>query len=486
MMNLDDAAERLDALVEERMTYGETVLARRFAQRHRNDFRFVPQWSAWLAWDGTRWARDELGAANLAAQRLCDEIAATARTDVLFGEKPERRERAALIFQSRRSVEAVLKLAQVQPAIAADVGALDANEWLLNTPQGTFDLLTGQMREQRRDDLITKCTTVSPGDIGAGKLLFDKFMADITCGDVALADYLQRALGACLSGARADHWLMFWYGAGRNGKNTLGDVVLDLLGDYGRVVPTQTLMADQHGSRHPTEIANLRGLRLAVSSEVAEGEHWHEQRVKELTGDMRLSGRFMRGDFFEFSRTHKHIVYGNHRPMLRIVDPAIAERLHIVPFNAEFTTVRGNLDTEMPEKLRRLAPGILAWLIDGHSKWRKDGVLRRCNAVADATGDYLASQATLDMWLTERCVLIPDDGRGARGWTQAKTLYDDFAAWKRERNEGVPSSTRWGEQMSRRFRKVLAGGARYVGLGLLKRHETGERPGWRPPMWGRE
>jgi putative DNA primase/helicase len=34
---------------------------------------------------------------------------------------------------------------------------------LLNTPAGTFDLRTNQLREHRRSDLITKLTAVAPG-----------------------------------------------------------------------------------------------------------------------------------------------------------------------------------------------------------------------------------------------------------------------------------------------------------------------------------
>ena len=78
-----------------------------------------------------------------------------------------------------------------------------------------------------------------------------------------------------------------------------------VIGDYGRKIPASTLMAKSYEA-HPTEIANLQGARLAVSSEVADGDHWNEARINELTGDEVLSARYMRGDFFSFSRTHKH------------------------------------------------------------------------------------------------------------------------------------------------------------------------------------
>src|SRR5262245_33816214 len=155
------------------------------------------------------------------------------------------------------------------------------------------------MRTHRREDYITKVTRVSPR-LGP-KPLFDKFMWDITLGDHDLIDYHQRSLGATLSGATSDHWLLFWIGMGGNGKNTLGDLVGWIMGDYAKVIPTETLMSVR-SQQHPTELANLRGVRLAISSEVPEGLFWNESRIKSLTGDTMISARFMRGDFFEFPR----------------------------------------------------------------------------------------------------------------------------------------------------------------------------------------
>ena len=73
------------------------------------------------------------------------------------------------------------------------------------------------------------------------------------------------------------------------------------------------------------------GVRLAVSSEVEEGQRWAESRLKALTGDASLTGRYMRQDFFEFRRTHKLMVAGNHRPAIRVVDEAMRRRIHLVP-----------------------------------------------------------------------------------------------------------------------------------------------------------
>jgi putative DNA primase/helicase len=175
----------------------------------------------------------------------------------------------------------------------------------------------------------------------------------------------------------------------------------------------------------------------------------------------------MRADFFEFERTHKHVVYGNYRSLLRVADPASAERLHMVPFDATFTAELGNLDPDMAAKLWAEAGAVLAWLLEGHEKWREDGTLRPCAAVAQATRDYFDAQGSLDAWVAERCETVPHDERSTMLLDRADALYRDYGRWKDARGEHPMSQTRWGEQMRRRFVKTLANGVRYRGLKLL-------------------
>ncbi len=196
--------------------YGETAMSREFASRFVDEFRYVPEWGSWLAWDGSRWAPDVEGRARLAAKGLCDDFAEFARHDPLFGEEASC-ERAALRCQAKRTVDAVLDLATVEAEIVIRANQLDANEWLLNTPTGTINLLDGSQREHRREDLITKITSVGADSVASAST-FETFLYQVTCEDLDLIEYLQTALGACLSGALQDHWLMFWFGPGRNGR----------------------------------------------------------------------------------------------------------------------------------------------------------------------------------------------------------------------------------------------------------------------------
>ena len=426
--------------------YSDDALALEFTRCHGDHLRYVAPWGKWLRYDGARWEEDRTTRVFDLARSVCRDASLCV---------PERK--LGRLIASAKTVAAVEKLARSDPRHAILPEQLDADPFTLNTPGGTVDLRTGQLRPHRREELLTKITAVAP-DHDADDSAWLRFLADITRGDVELENYLQRLLGYCLTGDVREHVLAFFYGTGANGKSTLLDLILHIMGDYGRLIATETLM-ESRGDRHPTEIATLAGVRLAVSSEVDEGQHWAESRIKALTGDTVLTGRYMRQDFFEFDRTHKLVVAGNHRPAIRSVDEAMRRRIHLVPFAAQFGGDKA--DVRMPEKLRAEAPAILAWAIRGCLEWQEAG-LRPPAAVQAATADYLDTQDTLGLWLAECC-----DTSDPTAETKSSTLYDSFRAWKDRRGEKAPSTVRFSGLLEPRLRKeARAGYVWYQGVTL--------------------
>ncbi len=411
--------------------FSDDALALAFIACHGEDLRFVAPWSKWLRWNGQRWTEDRTVAVFDLIRTVCRAAADRASSESLSRQ-----------LASAKTIAAVEKLARCDPAIAVVPEALDADSYLLNTPGGTVELRTGALRSHRRADLLTQVTSVSPqtGSTAAWRA----FLKDVTCDDSDLEDYLQRLLGYTLTGDVRDHVLAFFYGVGANGKSTLLDLALELLGTYARQVPSETLM-ETRGDRHPTDIANLMGVRLAISSELEEGQHWAEARIKQLTGDATLTGRFMRQDFFEFKRTHKHVICGNSKPSIRVVDEAMRRRIHLIPFNARFTGAR--VDRAMPSKLRAEGAAVLDWLIIGCLEWQAGG-LAPPSTVTLATDDYLDMQDSLGLWLAERC-----DGSDPAAQARSSVLYGNYHSWKELRGEKPPSQMRFSGQLEQRFSK---------------------------------
>lgn len=431
----------IDALLHH-PTQDNVALA--FRQQLAGQLLYAHSFSTWLEWDGTRWKRESTGKAFDYARTLTRKVNRGGKATP-----------ASASFC--KGVETYLKTDRAFSVVGAE---FDTDNYLLNTPAGTFDLRNNTLMPHDPEDRITLRTTVAPSHEGGAR--FKLFLQEVTGDDDELIRFLKVSLGACLSGAVESHWLLFWVGAGRNGKNTLGDLVMYVLGDYGRKIPASTLMAKSHEG-HPTELASLRGVRLATSSEVSDGDHWHEARINELTGDETISARFMRGDFFEFRRTHKHLIYGNHRPQLRSVTEALKARVKIVPFAQSFI---GREDPALPETLRREAAYVLYWLLEGHAEWVRGGrKLPDCQAVRRESESYFAEQSTVDMWIRERLCIFERDERPAYLCPKSSDLYRDYFMWKKDRGELPVSQTRWADSM-RGFERITSNGVRYRGVGL--------------------
>jgi putative DNA primase/helicase len=377
----------------------------------------------WLTYDGVRWSDDRLGRVHNFILGVASEM--------------NSQNKAAMVSSS--FCDGVNRHLQSFPEFACTTDQFDRDNYLLNTPAGTIDLRTGLTRSHNPGDMLTKCTLESPGAVSDGTH-FRKFIMEICENDEELVRFHQISLGAILSGAMEDHWMLFWTGVGRNGKNTLGELVQYVMGDYAKKIAASTLMSKKFQG-HSEEIADLHGFRLAISSELNDGEHWDEARINEFTGDATLSARHMYGSRFQFARTHKHLIYANYKPQLRSVSDGIRSRIKIVPFKVSFL---GREDKDLPSKLRGELSYVLQWLISGHQEWIKAGKkLPKCLAVESETSEYFDNQSTPQLWLKERCDVLEREERPDLQLHTIMELYRDYKDWATSRGEYPLAKGRW-------------------------------------------
>lgn len=422
----------------------EIALARAFAQHERGRLRWSPGLD-WMANRGEFWSRDEDLRRFSAAKALCTGAARRTKNSAV-----------RVKLASAKTVGAVLALARDEAEIVTPADAWDRHPMLLNTPGGVYNLETG-LRQERGDLLFTQITGAAP-DASMRTPTWLRFVTEIFSTDLAMVEFLQRWFGYSLTGDRREHKLLFWHGPGANGKSVALSVAQWAMGSYALNLPADVLMRQAH-QQHPTELAQLRGKRLALSSELEDNAYWAESRIKSLTGDATLTARFMRQDFFEFPQTQKHIIAGNFKPRLKGDDPAIARRMVLVPFLERFTGAR--CDPLLPERLRAELPGILAWFIEGARKWARDG-LAIPDKVRAASAEYLAANDDISLWLDDCCALGPDLR------TPSAQLYRSYVRWKEAAGERPQSSTAWGARIGQRFDTYRTKHERgYVGVAVL-------------------
>lgn len=386
-------------------------LALEFVKAQQGDLRWVERWGRWFEWTGKFWREDTTLGVYDATRAFLRNHATTKRERML----------------DARRVAAVERLARSDRAVATTPDDMDAEPWLLNTQSGVVNLRNGELKPHNRELLLTKITSCELGDKCPQ---WESFLHDVTGDDPELIAFLQRVAGYCLTGSTREHALFFFYGDGGNGKGTYLNTLRAILADYAAVSSTDVFTAGR-GSRHPTELAALRGARLVAAQEVEEGRKWAEARIKALTGGDPVSARFMRQDFFEYLPEFKLIIAGNHKPRLSTVDEAIRRRLHLVPFDV--TIEEDKRDPDLAEKLAKEHPGILAWAVKGCLEYQSKG-LAPPERVRAATDAYFASQDLLAEFVEECCETGPDC------WETPKIM---FSAWKRfAATQDVRSGTR--------------------------------------------
>jgi P4 family phage/plasmid primase-like protien len=387
-------------------------LTQRFTGRHKNDFRYVAALGRWLIWSGTHWAHDDSKAVFDAIRQSCRLDLGLALTGVT---KESDRKRMRERLGGAATIAAVERLASADRVHAITNDALDADPWLLNTPTGAVDLRTGRFRPNDPRDLCTKVTAATPrGECPMFRLVLERVLPD-----QRERDYVQRLIGYTLTGTVKEHVVALAYGTGANGKSLIFSAIKYALGDYAITLGSEVLM-ESHNDRHPTEIAVLRGARMALCSEVDSGRRWNETRVKRLSGGDPITARLIARDPFEFQPSHKLVLLANAKPGIRVVDEAIRRRIHLIEFPV--TIPEAERDASLPEKLKAEAGGILAWALEGCLDWQTDG-LQPPDSIIAATSAYLDREDVIAEWISECCrpvgqVSLSDAHASYRDWAE--------------------------------------------------------------------
>lgn len=395
--------------------YTDLWNAQRLVQQYGSHLRYVAEWG-WMVWDGRRWNRDTTNQVMEYAKKSVLSLYGEAAT---MGENDARRRayiQHARNSESRPRLEAAVVLAMSDPAIAATPDQFDTRPWLLTVNNGTLDLTTGVLRKHDPADLLTR---LAPHDYrpDARAAVWEQFLADLFPGDAEMVSFMQRAAGYTLTGSTREHAFFIAYGSGRNGKSTLFDALDGVLGDYAQKARPQTILRSERSDRIPNDVAALAGARLVYISETDSGMALNVGLVKELTGDKKVTARFLNKEFFSYDPQMKVWLMTNNKPEIPENTRAIWERIKLIPFEQDFT---GREDRTLGDRLAAAGEAILAWAVAGCLAWQKQG-LNPPAKVRAATQAYQEEQDLLADFLGERT----QDG----GAVQARTLYTDYRDW---------------------------------------------------------
>ena len=400
-----------------------------------NDARYVGQLGGWHLWTGYRWepspgmqpmaiVRSYVKAKASALIRWAEERATALQADGKGVEADKMLVNIRGLAKGLRqepNIAAVERLARSNRRSLATADQWDCDDLLLGTPEGTVDLRTGELRPSDRQDYITKATSVAPAPKGTKPAAWTKFLSEIFPTDPEMPAFMQRLAGYALTGSTREHRLFLFHGTGRNGKGTFLGTLVEIMGDYAKGIPTNTLL-ETRNPQHSSPLARLRGARLVRGAELPVGQVWNESLVKQMTGGDMITANMMRQDSFEFTPKFTLIVDANTKPRIRTTDPAMRARMTLVPFATSFM---GREDRGLPDRLRAEAGAILRWMVDGAVAWQRDG-LGIPGSVELASRDYLDSEDTLADFIDEET----ESALAASATVAA--LYGRYTRWAEE------------------------------------------------------
>lgn len=446
--------------------YSDIGQAKVLAREYGSELKYTPA-TDYLRYDGTTWNESraqavgaveefldlQLADAQDAVKKAADALtgAGVAKDKVSKGGKTLEKEitdarrqayaaylsaHAYLTFvEKRRDMRYVLSALQAaRPMLEIRVADLDHDAFLLNTPDGAYDLRLGLAgkREHRPEDYATKVTSVSPGD--QGKQIWQDAIGTFFCGDIELMDYVQQVVGLAAVGKVFVEALIIAYGEGRNGKSTFWNTISRVLGTYSGNISADTLTVGCKRNYKP-ELAEAKGKRMLIAAELDEGMRLNTAIIKQLCSTDEIQAEKKYKDPFHFTPSHTLILYTNHLPRVGANDPGTWRRLLIIPFDA---VIEGNSDIKnYAEYLAEKAgPAVLSWVIEGAQKVIRNGFrLKRPSTVESAVASYRESNDWLGHFLSECCMVDADC------YAKSGELYSAYRAYAASVGEYVRSTT---------------------------------------------
>ena len=433
--NVEEPFQQLD------MKHADTEAGNRdrFVERNIGKCLFIPDMNTWTIWDGMRWKPSGIAPIMKLADDTAKSIFIEAK-ECTNAEGMKRLSSWAVRSQSEQKLRVMINMAASWPEMTARLDEFDNNPDLLNCLNGIVHLPSGELLGHHSSQKLMKLAQVEYKPYAKCQN-FDNFIKQIFMHDAELMSWIQMALGYQLTGHVSEQVFFSAYGTGANGKSTLYETIINLLGDYAGTMQFETLLAgDKSNTRVLEAVGKLRGKRMVIASEVDSSRRLSEALIKQLTGGDTLTGTNLYSGTFEFSPSHKINLLANHMPYTKDASHGMERRIKIIPFQRRFSAEER--DITLPNKLKAEKEGILAWLIRGSRRWygvvssnNGNPALGSCHAVDEVTQNYINDNDTFGAFLEA------STDKDKEAMVNASDLYASYQDWSRQNGEQYQMGT---------------------------------------------
>ena len=432
--------------------------------------RYVPERKAFMRYNGKVWERDM---DDLQAHEYAKDFAVSMLNycNTLASENKDEISKYYARYLSRPSRKKLID--DVKGINPLSMEVFNEHPYLFNCQNCTVNLVTVDMHLHMPDDFLNKISNVWY-DPDAKSKDWEKFISDIMENDAELIEYIQKCLGYSISAATFQECFFTAYGkTTRNGKGTLDGTIQHMLGDYARAADPATFESKKYKSSSGNEdVARLAGARYVSVYEPAEGMTLDSSLIKAMSGNDKITARFLYENSFEFISSFKIWFFTNHLP--NITDESVFKsgRVLLVPFNRHFSEQQQDRGLKARLQKQDNISGIFNWCLEGFRAMAAEGKLRIPEKVKKDIEKYRQSNDRIGEFLDE-CFCSHVDGATHR--EKLSKVYKLYGSWCLVNNYKVLNKKNFKEKLGERVQIEPYGGQDHV-IGITS--SDGIPPEW--------
>lgn len=446
--------------------YTDLGNAKRYTMMFKNHYKWIYELKQWYYWNGSRWQADVTGSHTHRIDEVLDNIASDVSFLKELFEKQEISEdqyeshlksnhKWHSFSQSAGKIHATTKLASTQPDISRSITEFDNKGKYLGVDNGILNLNTGELIFDEPDYFITKsCGAAYDPNAKCPNWL--EFLNTIFEGSQEIIAFIQRLFGQGMLGTADKDKLVIMCGNGANGKSTLTDTMITLLGNYALNTSANAIIKSKANKDY--YLAELKGIRLSIINESSKGAYLDEELVKSLVDSGEIQARQIYQAPFTFQPVATPILTTNYRPRISS-DYSISRRIIFVPFDYQLPEAQRNPNFR-EEVLKPELSGILNWALEGCLQYQKHG-LNPPACIVEATKEYFHENDRIGRFIEERLRVSTNDR------VKLKDVNDAYSFWATENGFREVSSDRVSQELRQRgFMVEKRNGGVYYVLGL--------------------
>lgn len=406
----------------------------RFKAHIEGRYRWIFEEKKWYRWDGVRWIPDHDDGIVREFIAMTEVMAAEA---LVNGDKVLAKWAKTSRMMGRLQAGINMVKSMGLTYSSADWGP---NRHLLNLPNGTLDLHSGELLPHDKENLQVHLAG-AVHDPQAQCPRFEEFM-EAAIPDPVMRAYTQRALGYSMLGDADQRALFVLYGPSGTGKSTLIETMQHVFGSYGTTAQAGTFRSIKNEKTPTNDLHELRGRRFVTSSETAEGANFDEELLKRLTGRDQVRSRALYQESVEWTPECTLWLATNNAPRFNSDDNAIWSRVKLIPLTTVFLGKEQVFDYAR-SILAPEAAGILNWLLEGLRMFQLQG-LGEPDQLTQLTSDHRVNSDSVARFVADK---LADGSYVESGRIKASDIYTGYAEWCRQVGERSLGSRRFMNRM---------------------------------------